>query len=377
MPFSRRISMRTSRRRRYARGARSAASTIQQGWRNYQKKKRGGLVTRTALANRKAIKSIRRDQELKFVSEQPASVRTNYIGQILSNAKVDNWGMSQSSGDWVVAGGAATQLAVTKYCPLIMNPICIGQAGQYIDGTAGPLYPSGENTRLGNDILMSHITCKITMAGSVAQTNGGNYQNVVQKQHVYALLLLDRDPAPMPPSLVTATPTYTQESVSCRLYGQTPDDILASTSLSAKALEQIRSCPERTANPPGLSTGNVGNKDMEALSFYSKDNVMGKSGRFKVLKKIKLTCYQREGGASAENLNGSSVPTVASKTLNLKAKYKFHFDSDRQLIPGNQTLLLALYSTTPTVRSASGSAPVNYVAPPTVTALCRFSFRDP
>lgn len=355
----------------------TASGTIARGWKRYAKKKRGGLLTRTALSNRKAIKSLRRERELKFVGEAPASSRTNYIGNILSNTPVDNWGMSQSSGDWVIAGGAATSLAAPKYCPLIMNPIVVPQAGQPVVVGSTTLNPAGENTRIGNDIQMSHCCFKITMSGSVAQTNGGNYQNVVQKQSVTALLLLDREPAPQAASLTTSTPVFEPGAVSCQLYGRTPDNLIAlPTQLSGHALDQIRSCPRTTANPPGLSTGDVGNKNMEALSFYSKDNIIGKTGRFEILKKIKLTCYQREGGDSAENLNGSSVPTTASKTYTQKGKYKFHFNSDRQIIPGNQTLLLVLYSDTPTVRSFGGSTPTDYVSPPTVTVLSRFSFRD-
>lgn len=357
----------------------SAARTLQSAWRARKRRQRGSLLARTALANRKAIKRIKSDVELKFVNNCIATSRTNYIGQILQNTPVDNYGMSQSTGDWVNAGGGATALAAAKYCPLIMNPICVGQGGTNVvtppvPGTA--IYPAGENTRVGNDIVMSHITFKITLVGSVAQTNGGNYANIVQKQKVTAVLLLDREPAKQAASLTSAAPTFSLDNISCQLYPQTPDGVLALPTLSGESKEFIRSLPEKQANPPGLATGNIGNRNLEALSFYSKDNVMGKSGRFKVLKKMSLSCYQRAGGASFQNFNGSSVPTTASATMTQKGNYKFHFAGNSFIIPDNQTLLLALYSETPTIRSAGGAVPVNYVTPPTVTVLTRFSFRD-
>lgn len=379
MPGSR-TTGRSSRARFRKTRRRRAASSIQAAWRQRQKQKRGSLVSRTALANRKAIKAIKRNQELKFVNNAQCSTRTNYIGQILTNTKVDNYGMSQSSADWVLAGGAATSLpTVSKYCPLIINPIVVPQAGTLIQtgGPAdGPTVTASENARIGNDIIMSHITFKIAMSGSVAQTNGGNYQNCVQKQTVWAMLMLDRQPAKQPPSLTTSAPVFTSNKISCQLYPQTPDGVLALPALPDSSKEYVRSLPAKTANPPGIQTGNVGQRDLSCLSFASKDYVIGKSGRFQILKKVKLSCYQRSGGAGAENFNGSSVPTCAYTSFTQKGNYKFHFGADNFVIPDNQTLLLALYSDTPTNRSAGGAVPTSYVAPPTVSVLTRFSFRD-
>lgn len=359
-----------------------AASTIARAWRARMRRKRGGLLTRTALANRKAIKSIRKNVELKFVNDAVASSRTNYCGQILSRVPLDNYGMSQSSADWVSAGPAATTLpSAASYCPVMLNPIVITQAGQPVYSGATVTKAATEKSRIGNDIIMSHYTAKITMVGGCAQENSGAYANVVRKQKVTALLLLDREPQKQNPTLNTAAPTYNSDYQSCQLYPRTPDNpsvIAGLASGTESRFDQLRSLPIPTANPPGVNTADSGSKNLEALSFYSKDNIMGKSGRFKVLKKMTLSCFQQTKAVdSVENLNGSNTKTTAAKTLTHKGKYKFHFDSDKTLIPGNQTLLLVLYSDTPTNRSANGAVPDNFCDPPLVSVVSRFSFRDP
>ena len=378
MPYKRKYRTTAGDRRRRYRNR--ASSTIGRAWRARMRRKRGGLVARTALANRKAIKSIRRDVELKFVNNAVASSRTNYCGQILSRIPVDNYAMSQSSSDWVSAGGGATTLpSASSYCPIMINPIVIAQAGQ--DIPPGTSIASTENARLGNDIVMSHFTAKITMVGGCAQENGGAYENVVRKQKLTALLLLDREPQKMNPTLTSAAPTYSSDYQSCQLYPRTPDNpsVIAGLGSSTESrFDVLRALPLETANPPGVNTGDSGSKNLEAQSFYSKDNVIGKSGRFKVLKKLTLSCFQQTKALQAvENLNGSNSKTTATKTLTLKGKYKFHFDSDKTLIPGNQTLLLVLYSDTPTCRSAAGNVPFNFASPPLVSVVSRFSFRDP
>lgn len=355
---------------------RRAASSIQRAWRARKRRKRGSLVARTALANRRAIKSIRKDVELKFANDAVASSRTNYCGQVMTGRVVDNYGMSQSSLDWVAAGGGATQLAAAKYCPLMINPIVVYQAGQQITTAPTPLTAATENSRIGNDIVMSHFTAKITMVGGSANLNGGTWANVVRKQKVTALLLLDREPAKMNPGLLMPAPTFDAEAISCQLYPRTPDAELAIPGSNERRFDALRFLPQKTANPPGLATGDDGSRSLESLSFYSKDNIMGKTGRFKVLKKVSLSCYQ-QSNAGIANTNGSSVKTTATKTVTLKGKYKFHFDGDTILIPGNQTILLCLYSDTPTVRSFGGAVPTDYCTPPVVTVVSRFSFRDP
>jgi hypothetical protein len=380
MPYAR--PYRTTSRMRRNRYRSRAASSIQAAWRARKRRKKGSVVARTALANRRAIKRIKKNVELKFVNSAAASSRTNFCGQILSRIPLDNYGMSQSSAQWVAAGGAATTLpSAASYCPVMLNPCLVVQAGQTDPSAPTGTLASTENARLGNDITMSHVTFKITMVGGCAQLNAGAYENVVRKQKVTALLILDREPAKMNPTLITNAPTYGADYQSCQLYPRTPDNpsVIAGLGSSTEhRFAQIRSLPLPSANPPGVNTADSGSKDLFAQSFYSKDSVIGKTGRFKILKKVSLSCYQQTKAlTNVENLVGSSVRTNASKSMTHKGKYKFHFSTNTQVIPDNQTLLLCLWSDTPTNRSAGGSVPLNYCDPPLVSVVSRFSFRDP
>lgn len=365
----------SARKRRFSRA--SAASTIARAWKIKKRRRRGSLLSRTALANRKAIKSIKRHTELKYTATFPATARTNFCGQLLGPINVDNWGMSHSTTDWAqAAAGAQFLTPVSKYCPIIMNPLVIKQAGQTV---AGSVQSSGEHTRVGNDVYLSHVTFKITLTGGDSAQNGGYFVNVAQRQSLTALLLLDREPAPPNLSLSTPAPGFDQVSMPGQIFNRTPDNIAAippanpAVGDNAKQFEVIKMCLKASANPPGLSTANVATKNMDALSFYSKDTVMGKTGRFKILKKMKLSCSQ----SSTTGQQESVVRTSASKTMTYKGRLKLHFDGDSVLVPGNQTILLCLFSDTPTVRQQGGVPPTNWVVPPKVTVLSRVSFRDP
>lgn len=347
----------------------SAARSIQRAWKIKKRRRRGSLIQRTALSNRRAIKRIKKDVELKFVSSAVASVRTNYCGQILGPIKVDNWCMAQSTADWVAAGPAATQLPATSYCPLIMNPVLVKQAGQTFNTN---VQAATENARVGNDIVLSHITFKITMTGGDASANGGNLQNVAQRQSLTAVLLLDREPAEQNATLTQLAPAFDQTVMSGQWLPRTPDNVLAIPGTQGKPFELVKGCQRFNANPPGISTGNIATKNMDALSFYSKDTVMGKTGRFKILKKMKLSCSQY----STNPNQVSVVSTSSTKTMTYKGRLKLHFDGDSLVIPGNQTVLLCLYSDTPTIRNAGGQVPTHYADPPKVTVLSRVSFRD-
>lgn len=358
----------STRKRRFTRA--SAARSIARAWKIKKRRRRGSLLSRTALANRKAIKSIKRHTELKWVQSAVATVRTNYCGQLLGPVDVDNWCMSQSTTDWTSLPPTATQLVNTKYCPLIMNPLVIRQGGFNYSGT---IQPAGENARVGNDIFLSHVTFKITMTGGDASLNGGTLQNVAQRQSVTALLLLDREPVPQNATLTSTAPAFDAAVMSAQFLPRTPDSQLAIPSTTAPGFQVIKGAQKASANPPGLSNGNVATKNMDGFSFYSKDYVMGKTGRFKILKKMKLYASQYSTTGNQQSV----VSTSSTKTMTYKGRLKLHFDGDGLVIPGNQTILLCLYSDTPTIRNANGANPTQYAVPPKVTVVARVSFRDP
>lgn len=215
---------RKSYRTRRARRA-SAQRTIARAWKIKKRRRRGSLLSRTALANRKAIKSIKRHTELKYTGSAVASARTNFCGQILGPINVDNWGMSHSSSDWAQATpGAQFLTPVSKYCPLIMNPLVIKQAGQTVGGS---VQAAGEHTRVGNDVYLSHVSFKITLTGGDSAQNGGYFVNVAQRQTLTALLLLDREPAQPNMTLAGPAPTFDQTCMPGQIFNRTPDNIAA------------------------------------------------------------------------------------------------------------------------------------------------------
>jgi len=295
MPYVRRRPKTKSRRRRTNSSHHSnAASSIQTGWRRYRQRKRGSLITRTALSNRRAIKQIKQDRQLKFVNSAVASIRTNWCGQTISATPLDNYGMSQRSrADWAGPPIVFPSLPADKYMPVVQQPIVIPMAGTLpAPGLPGRL--SNDNTREGNDIILSHLTLKITMAGGFVANNGGLYENIQQKQKISALIVLDRSPGEEPDSLDTALPVF--EALSCpgSMYLPTPDNTFvpgAADNVPGRAF--LKSLALTTANPPGVSTANTATKDLEAQSFYSKDHCAGKTSRFKVLKKVVLNCWQQ------------------------------------------------------------------------------------
>ena len=77
------------RKRRYNRS--TAASTIQRGWKRKLKRRAGGLVSRTALANRRNINAMKKCVETKMISDvQITSTNTGpFSGQYVQNLVVD------------------------------------------------------------------------------------------------------------------------------------------------------------------------------------------------------------------------------------------------------------------------------------------------
>lgn len=369
MPYARKYRTTGRDRRRRGRRKTGAASTIQSAWRRRQKRKRGSLLSRTALANRKAIKQIKRDDELKFIGTLRSSPLTNFTGQIMQAQEVDNWGMPQSTEDWVNAGAGATTLAPnSKYCPVIMQPVCLKQSTE-------------EDGRVGNDIVMSHLTIKGQINAGAIQKNGGHYTNVPAKQRVHCLVVLDRKPVIENSTLTAAVQSFQPQAVPCQLYQPTPDNPLpASTNVQYNSLifNQLRSIGAATANPPGPSTGqwNANNRDTYAMSYYSKDYVMGKSGRFKVLAHKSWTVTQGNFSPATGTVAFSRNRATCPFSFTVKGKYKFHFANDKSVLPRNQNLLVFWFSDVPTIRSTTSAAPSDWQSPPLITCVSRFSFRD-
>lgn len=85
--FKRRRSLKHSSRRRSG-----AARSIQSAWRS-RKRRKVGLNTRTTLANRRAIKSLKRSPEIKDLQVIQANSPNGYHGQYFRPVQVDNLGL--------------------------------------------------------------------------------------------------------------------------------------------------------------------------------------------------------------------------------------------------------------------------------------------
>jgi len=78
-----------------------AATTIQSAWRRRKRRRQGGLIPRTALANRKAIKKISRSIETNMIENVPATPLTLYGGQYFRPVALTNLG-TDTAGNEVV-----------------------------------------------------------------------------------------------------------------------------------------------------------------------------------------------------------------------------------------------------------------------------------
>lgn len=349
-------------------------------WKKRLSKPRGGYNARQTIQNAKAIRQLKKRPELKFQNSVVCSSSNNFVGQNLRPTPVSNWGLPQSTNDWVAAGGTATNLSAEKYCPVILRPVCCGQ-GKYSPNDPNPWSTnatlddvgSGENERVGNKITMHSLHIRGVITGGNMGQNIGTYSSLQAKQRVTMCLVLDRQPNPL--QVNAGTGVYSVGAISCQLFPITVDNFLANSSLNKEQQEPLRSIAN--ASTP-LTTPYVGPKyltqlaaDTEKQSYYSKDQVLGESGRFKVLQKKSFSVMQTPTNTALLSTR-CSVPF----SWTYKSRHKFHFASDNSITPTNQCLLLFIYSDTPVVRSAGGAAPLNGIAPPYVAMTNRFQWKD-
>ncbi len=140
-----------------------SARNIQRAWRKRRARRSGGLVARTAVANRRAIKEIKRNVETKVIQSVQCSIANRFGGQFLTNTTVGNLGTFLS-------------LAGTP------NAICRPFSGM----GNGDL----QSQRTGSAVVIKSLTYKImwTAATGVASRVG-------------CMIVLDRMPTDDPPEL--------------------------------------------------------------------------------------------------------------------------------------------------------------------------------
>lgn len=149
-------------RRSHRRG--KAAGSIQKAWRKRNRRKKGGLVVRTAQSNRRAIRAIKKNTEVKVLED------TNAIGPLYQ-------------GQYFTLD-AGTDGRTTLGIEAIVSPWC-GMA----QGTAF-------DQRVGDWVTMHSLTYKIQV-----DCENINAPLAAESNRVGCLIVIDRDPDSVAPNL--------------------------------------------------------------------------------------------------------------------------------------------------------------------------------
>lgn len=368
MPYARKYK-RTTRGRRFFR-RRNAAKTLQGAWRNYKRRKRGGLVTRTALSNRRAIKQIKSSREVKYATAKQAGLTNNFVGQhVIFSPDVfgfNNQGMVTPT--WT--GGAMTVPPVPlganvwKCCNL--KPLCIPQG----DG-------SGE--REGEYVQLRWINIKGTASSYNARyngtgpTSGYDYKNMPQRQRVRIVIVLDTAPE------IKRTPTaWDYGKQNCTLFNmKNPSGVLPGIPVGADFTTYLRNGPK--CGEGGAQRGD-GTYDPWPTSYWENNYCQSKSAktaknRFKVLKVLQLGEMRQP--AAQQGDDAGDVPAVRNFSYTLKAPYKLHFANDLDDCPNNQQIYVMVQSTTLPAKTGENDIQVNYIRSPKVELQCKVAYIDP
>lgn len=167
-----RVPYRYKRPKGYTRSHSSAASSIQAAWRKRNRKKKGGLVVRTAESNRRAINALRKSSEVK-VLQRTQAVGPDYAGQ---------WGRLDAGVD------GTTNLGIQA----IVQPWCgLGQGVNFFQ-------------RIGDWVTMHSLTYKV-------QVDCENAVAPLSATHnrVGMIIVLDTDPNGADAPNLNATGTTT------------------------------------------------------------------------------------------------------------------------------------------------------------------------
>jgi len=359
MPYRRKY-RRTTAGRRFAR-RRKAASTLQAAWRARARRKRGNVVTRTAKANRVAIKKLKSSIETKYLTANTCLETNNYTGQLLNNIGIDCIGCpNQLAGiNLHLPNTPGTIPAASNATPVVMRPLYCTQG-------------VGEQHRVGEKISMSWINFK----GSViayprslngVANNGTDWGNRPVQQTFRIVVVLDKNPVGFKPGPYTAY----DYNYGCG-YPYSMRTLPVGWTLPAGTTKQGQEFLRNLSKAPFGSTGADSSVDPWSSSYYENDYVCSagnKDARFKVLKTLTLKLAQPAAGGDAD-------PHQSRKnfSLTLKGNYKFHYPSDTSVLPINQEILVFFMSDTEVpIGTADPQAPI---CTPKIHMQCKVAFKD-
>ena len=360
MPYARKYKRSTAGRRFFRR--RAAASTIQRGWRSRMRRARGGLVARTALANRKSIKRINRKIETKYVSSNVCAATNNYTGQLL-NTDVDCLGMpNQLAGvNLLEPNTPGTINPVWSSNVVCMRPICIENG-------------IGEQQRIGEDIQMTWLNIKGTVSAYPSTLNGTsnnatNWAGRAAKQKVRITVVLDTAPVGFKKAVPPAYQPKYQPGYCYNLGGALATYPALPATLTKPNKEYLRGL----AKQPFGSMAADASVDPWSQSYFENNFVQSrhgnKSARFKVLKTLVLTVDQPISSQSGTGRKNFS--------MTIKAPYRFHFPDNTSLTPDNHEILVFFNSS---VKVGAPGLATDMTAPictPKLTVQAKLAFKDP
>lgn len=361
-----RTSRRSSRRRR-SRSSRytKSATSIAALWRGYRARKKGGLVTRTALSNRKAIKKLKNAPEVKYLTSGVCQESNNWTGQTLV-AYPDCVGFNnQLNGiSNIDPNNAGTAPNSFNFKPIVMRPLYCFQG-------------DGEGQRIAEYIQMKWINIKGSVTSFACESNGvapngTNYNSRAMKQTVRLIVVLDKSPRFWDPTVATFQPdsnpgyVYDMKNLTSN-YGPTPITNIDSNMF-------LRSGPKA----PFGSIGADSTCDPWSTSYWENDYVQSskyKNKRFKVLKV--LTLKTQQPSVASANPGGTALPSRRDFSCTLKLPYKFQYRDANKRLPVNQEILIFAVSDVKVPITIPGvtdnQAPVTT---PKLTLQCKVAFTD-
>lgn len=372
------------RRGKYRKKRKSAGVS---GWKKKARPRKRSATVRQTEKNRRDIKNLKKTRELKCTATTVAVDSNNYSGSsIVQPQVVDNYGLGMNSLTWLTNTTAhlpdtspTSGVSNRAYLPVWQQPFLLEQG-------------DSENERIGNEVFMHRMVCKIMITGGDSQENGGIFSKMVFPQTMHLLVLLDTAPPPENPDIGDVACEYKvpcipgQTFTYCNAWGMPHWPITAPGEMDSGLVpglnSNLKSIMKCSANPPGIATNCLTNVDLMHQSFWSRDqDGISKGDRFKLLKHRKFNFHQKPPAWDAAHPtntdnNEGTKRSVVNHTETIKLPYKFRFDSDSEVLPGNQRIYLVFVSDTPTVRNSGASAPENYIDSPTVCTHTRTWFSD-
>lgn len=328
MPYGRRPSRPSRRRRSRSYRHTGAATTLQRAWRAHTRKKKGGLVTRTALSNRKAIKKLKSTPEVKYLTKGVAQESNNWTGQSLI-AYPDCIGFNnQLNGLSIIAPGTqGTAPAAFNFKPIVMRPCYCEQGVE-------------EGQRISEYIDMKWINIKGSVTAFSSESNGSapngtSYAARGTKQTVRIVVVLDTSPRYWDPTStsfqVDSNPGYLfNMSNLTSAYGANPITNVDSNMF-------LRNGPKS----PFGAVGADSSVDPWSTSYWENDYVQSKKfkkKRFKVLKV--LTVKVQQPSYASANPSSDALSSRRNFSCTLKLPYKFQYRDSNKRLPCNQEILV-------------------------------------